>query len=110
MCGRIFSSLRGERVMEIANTNNRGSNFSSNNYARSFNVPPTHNLAAIVHKSCNVETSNEEQTENEVDEDLSSVDIAKANSNRKVVVFKWGWLGSYVINARGEELREKPMF
>lgn len=96
--------------MEIANTTNRSNNFTSNNYSRTYNVPPTHNLSCIVHKSCQIETSHQEQNEDFVKEDLTKVELPNCSEIRKVVVFKWGWIGSYVINARGEELRDKPMF
>lgn len=77
-------------------------------------MPPSHNLAVIVHKDCDIASQKEEYVDEktQVEDDFGKVSIPKAKlkDNRKLTVMKWGWLDTKVINCRGEELNEKPMF
>ena len=100
--------------MEVAQTTRRHESFRSNNYARNYNVPPSHNLAVIVHKNCDAASQRDETSDvkDQIDDDFDNVRIEKheLKDNRKLTVMKWGWLDTKVINCRGEELTEKPMF
>ena len=187
MCGRVFSSLRGDRVREIARTGNQNPRFAGENrFAASYNIPPRSNLAAIVHRTVDAATDVEEphrdannasdhnakqsdahkESDNaktsphdilsEVKKPASSLSKAsseirdpvliggyrkssqeahrsqssiksqnqdqsktqlpregvklKEDENRKLTVLNWGWDINDLINARGEEMAEKPFF
>lgn len=148
MCGRVFSTLRSQDLVNIARTNNRSSN-ATNGATRGFNNPPTSNLSVIVHKSCTIQTDSGYKSDDApiedgivyrddvevedldvtMDEDVNHIYVEDEDGgsekadvegdvylikdsikNRRLSVMRWGWFQCKVINCRGEELMEKPMF
>jgi len=119
MCGRVFSTLRlGEVCRAVgSNTLHPGLSGAGRSSApapsRNYNMPPTSNLAGVVHSSSQLQLPHHAHDKEQPleDEDFKGVEeIKNIHPNRMVTVFNWGWANGEVINCRGEELAEKPMF
>eukprot|EP01017_Pseudomicrothorax_dubius_P028129 TRINITY_DN3322_c0_g1_i1.p1 TRINITY_DN3322_c0_g1~~TRINITY_DN3322_c0_g1_i1.p1 ORF type:complete len:372 (+),score=79.38 TRINITY_DN3322_c0_g1_i1:110-1225(+) len=117
MCGRVLSSLNPRRLMQLAAA---GRMRNGDRYGSSFNMCPTNYLPTIRHtsnvnaadsKKCNGEDQKEEVRYG--DPSLAEEVINEEGKPNRVLDFvKWGHQGGpfFVINARVEEMTEKPMF
>lgn len=140
MCGRLFGNIPANELVRVARTSRTHARFNPTHVVGSYNIAPTSNLPVITHKSCphytnslpavtsasaDVQASDsatpkptiECETPTPVASPVPSTNTQKAettaetsDSIRQLTLLHWGWPEYKLINCRGEELQEKPLF
>lgn len=107
-------------LVRVARTSRTNARFNTSHVVGSYNIAPTSNLPVVVHKSCPHYTTQNlgEQTSTEKADvpDKNTQTVTPTTTSvgehptRQLTLLNWGWPEYKLINCRGEELQEKPLF